>query len=416
MPAGPRPRHQPTDDWDQLRLLVTSPEQETYELLRPVVLFGQSARARAQETGVPERSLRRKVARFAAAGMRSLFEQEPEPARDRRRLPAAIRRAIVELKAEYPPFSLREIATICRDRFDRPVDHHTVKRVLATEPLPLRPPRRFRRYHEIADPVQRRKAIVELYLEGWSALDCRHRRDLELLLYLLPQATARSRRSRHCRRATRELAVNNLDAKLAREVLKLARRDDDAAQIVPLQVPAGQIGAAQIGLEERRLLDVGVGEVAVDEGGSRQVRQAEVRLDEGAPFEAQLLQRDAPKGSVFERAFLKRRRGERDAFPKIEAHQLALCEPGREEVAPGNLRAAQVARPQHRGIEPSSRQVCSHKGTPIKQTGLELHMRHRQAGEVAIAVLLVTHDLFKRYDLTHVDPPCPSNQRLTADS
>ena len=80
MSAGPRPQRQPTDDWQQLRLLVTSPEQETYELLRPIVLFGQPAAARARETGVPERTLRRKVARFAADGMRSLFEPEPEPA------------------------------------------------------------------------------------------------------------------------------------------------------------------------------------------------------------------------------------------------------------------------------------------------------------------------------------------------
>src|SRR5215211_7092918 len=169
MPAAAPPRRQPTDDWQQLRLLVTSREQETYELLRPLVLFGQPVLSRARETGVPERSLRRKVARFAAAGMRSLFEQVPEPARDRRRLPAAIRRAIVELKAEYPPFSLRELAAICRERFDRPVDHHTVKQVLATEPLPLRLPRRFRRYHDEPDPIARRKAIVALYLEGWSA-------------------------------------------------------------------------------------------------------------------------------------------------------------------------------------------------------------------------------------------------------
>ena len=168
MPASPRPPRQPTDDWDQLRLLVTSPAQETYELLRPIVLFGQPTRDRAQETGVPERTLRRKATRFAATGMRSLFAMEAEPAQDRRRLPVGIRRAIVALKAEYPPFSLREIATICRERFDRPVDHHTVKQVLATETRPVHLPRRFRRYHEIVDPVQRRKAIVDLYLEGWS--------------------------------------------------------------------------------------------------------------------------------------------------------------------------------------------------------------------------------------------------------
>jgi hypothetical protein len=158
-----------TDDWGQLRLLVTSPAQETSELLRPIVLFGRPIRDRARETGVPERTVRRKVSRFASAGMQSLFVAEAEPARDRRRLPVGIRRAIGELKADCPPFSLREIATICRERFDRPVDHHPVKLVLATETRPIRLPRRFRRDHDIADPVQRRKAIVDLYLDGWSA-------------------------------------------------------------------------------------------------------------------------------------------------------------------------------------------------------------------------------------------------------
>ena len=80
MPAGPRPRREPTDDWNQLRLLVASPEQETYELLRPIVLFGQPIPRRARETGVPERSLRRRVARFETFGMRSLFADLTDPA------------------------------------------------------------------------------------------------------------------------------------------------------------------------------------------------------------------------------------------------------------------------------------------------------------------------------------------------
>ena len=168
MPATERSPRQPTDDWQQLRLLVTSSEQATYELLRPLVLFGQPVRARARETGVSARTLRRKVARFAASGMRSLFASDDPPAPDRRSLPLGIRKAIVELKAEYPPLSLRQIATICRERFDRPVSHHTVKQVLATVPLPLHPPRRLPRYRDMPDPVQRRKAVVDLYLEGWS--------------------------------------------------------------------------------------------------------------------------------------------------------------------------------------------------------------------------------------------------------
>jgi hypothetical protein len=59
MPAGSRARRETTDEWAQLRPLVTSREQEPYELLRPIVLFGQPAAARARETGVPERTLRR---------------------------------------------------------------------------------------------------------------------------------------------------------------------------------------------------------------------------------------------------------------------------------------------------------------------------------------------------------------------
>ncbi len=167
--AHPRRRRcQPTDDWQQLRLVVTSRAQETYELLRPIVLFGQPPRKRAAETGVSERTLRRKAARFAQLGMQSLFADPAPTEHDGRQLPAAIRRAIVALKAEYPPLRPYEIATICRSRFHRPVGHHTVARVLATEPLPVDPPRRFPRYHEIADPVRRRRAIVCLAGEGWT--------------------------------------------------------------------------------------------------------------------------------------------------------------------------------------------------------------------------------------------------------
>ena len=166
--ARPRRHHQPTDDWQQLRLLVASREQETYELLRPIVLFGQPPRDRAAETGVSERTLRRKAARFAQLGMRGLFADPVPNERDGRRLPPEIRRAIVELKAEHPPLRPYEIATICRRRFGRPVGHHTVARVLATEPLPDDLPRRFPPYHAIDDPVRRRRAIVCLAGEGWT--------------------------------------------------------------------------------------------------------------------------------------------------------------------------------------------------------------------------------------------------------
>ena len=98
--------------------------------------------------------------------MRSLLEPEEPAAPDPWAPRLGIRRVILELKAEYPPLSLRQIATICEHRFDQPVSHHTVKQVLAFEPLPLNPPLRLPRYRAIPDSVARRKAIVDLYLEG----------------------------------------------------------------------------------------------------------------------------------------------------------------------------------------------------------------------------------------------------------
>ena len=170
MPAAKRPRRAVTEDWEQLRLLITAPAQEAYELLRPIVLFGRTPAERAAETGVAERTLRRKADRFDAVGMASLFEPPASPAHDRRALPAEVRQAIVDLKAEYAPLNLREIARICAVRFHRAVGHHTVQGVLASGLPATHAPRRFPPYREIANPVERRLAVVRLYLEGWNGL------------------------------------------------------------------------------------------------------------------------------------------------------------------------------------------------------------------------------------------------------
>lgn len=41
-----------TEDWQQFELLVGSPAQLVYELIRPIILFGCSPAARARETGL----------------------------------------------------------------------------------------------------------------------------------------------------------------------------------------------------------------------------------------------------------------------------------------------------------------------------------------------------------------------------
>src|SRR4051812_49805839 len=102
VPYRKRPRIAPTDDWSQLQLQLAWPEQVSYELIRPVVLFGSSPAERAKQTGVPERTLRRKADRFDTEGMAGLVE--PTRPASARALPPAIRRAIAELQAEYPAF------------------------------------------------------------------------------------------------------------------------------------------------------------------------------------------------------------------------------------------------------------------------------------------------------------------------
>jgi hypothetical protein len=72
-----RRRVEPTDDWEQIELLCVWPEQRDYELIRPLVLFGSPASERASETiAASERTLQRRVVRFDAEGMESLFGSE----------------------------------------------------------------------------------------------------------------------------------------------------------------------------------------------------------------------------------------------------------------------------------------------------------------------------------------------------
>ncbi len=166
MPRARRQRVALTDDWQQLELLAQFAEQRIYEMMRPVVLFGQSPAERARETGIPQSSLYRQVDRFEKEGMASLFA--PPKVEKHKSLPDKIRKAILELKAEHPDIRPNEIATICYVRFDRRPSPHTVKRILAEEVLPTLPRRRYPPYHQIPDAYDRRHAIVTLHAEGWN--------------------------------------------------------------------------------------------------------------------------------------------------------------------------------------------------------------------------------------------------------
>jgi transposase len=160
----PRQQRARTDDWQQLELRFTDPVQRVYELIRPVVLFDDSVPTRAAATATPERTLYRHIERFTTDGMLGLQLQE----RPSHTLPHYLLQLIMELKAEHPPLRVHEIQTICYVRTGRRPHANTVKHVLTTTPLPFRTTRRFAPYHHMADPVERRRTVVRLHVEGWT--------------------------------------------------------------------------------------------------------------------------------------------------------------------------------------------------------------------------------------------------------
>lgn len=169
MPRSKRERRERTHDWQQIQQYTLWPEQQLYEKIRPVVLFGETAAERAKEIGASERTLHYQADQFDRHGMASLFPKKSTPSPDKgRSLPPDMRQLIVDLKAEYPGFRPHEIARICFLRFGRKPSDHSVQRVLADGPRPSVTTRRYPPYAQIADPYQRRRAIVDLHAEGWS--------------------------------------------------------------------------------------------------------------------------------------------------------------------------------------------------------------------------------------------------------
>jgi putative transposase len=150
MGASKRRRIEPTHEWQLLLPLFEWPEQERYEQIRyeqirPLVLFDASVAERAAEVGTSTSTLYRRLDRFAEEGMESLFDA---PAAKRRRLPPSVRRIIVDLKAEYPAFSLNEIANVVAAAFGSKPDVRSVARVLSEEPVALKIVRNYPPYHE----------------------------------------------------------------------------------------------------------------------------------------------------------------------------------------------------------------------------------------------------------------------------
>ena len=170
MPGPKRERRARTDEWASIKQWTLWPEQELYEAIRPLVLFHETAGERAKEIDVPQRTLSRKADAFERYGMPSLFASgEQGGARETRNsLPPEMRQLIVDLHAEHPSMSWREIAEICYIRHGRRPAHHSVKHIATAGPLPSLQARRYQPWHLIPDPAERKLAVIRLHSEGWS--------------------------------------------------------------------------------------------------------------------------------------------------------------------------------------------------------------------------------------------------------
>jgi len=171
MPNNRYERRELTHNWDEIRPLLKDSAHITYEIIRPVLLFGVSPKERAEETGMSKSSIYYKANLFDVSGMASLLPVTPPPdipKQDKRVLPPPIRQAIVDAHTEYLALSLHEIASICYVQFGRKPSPHTIQYILATGPKPSRTTRRYKRFAEIDDPVERRRTILKLHAEGWT--------------------------------------------------------------------------------------------------------------------------------------------------------------------------------------------------------------------------------------------------------
>jgi len=170
MPGAKRPRREHTDEWASIQQWSLWPEQELYEQIRPMILYGQTAGERAKEIDVPRRTLSRKANEFERSGMQSLFSsgEQGGERETSKSLPPQMRQLIVDLHAELPTMSWREIAEVCYIRYGRKPDHKSVKHIATSGSAASLKQRRYQPWHLIPDPAERKLAVVRLHSEGWS--------------------------------------------------------------------------------------------------------------------------------------------------------------------------------------------------------------------------------------------------------
>jgi hypothetical protein len=155
------------EEFEQIRLHFVDPIQHDYEVIRPIVLFGDTAAERSRQTGVERTVVGDKARRFVLDGMEGLRDQRTQ-ARDSQDpgYPEAIAGYIVYVKQLYPPIHLREIERILLRKFGFKTNHHTLKRFLAPYDTPMQLELDLTTFSSYDDAYQARWRVVRMAAEG----------------------------------------------------------------------------------------------------------------------------------------------------------------------------------------------------------------------------------------------------------
>jgi len=164
------------EEFEHIRRQFIDPIQHDYEVIRPIVLFAETAAERSRQTGVERTVVGDKARRFVLEGMLGLADRRAETAgRKGHTYPDAIAGYIVYLKQLYPPIHLREIARIVQRKFGYKTNHHTLKRFLEPYDTPMQLELGLTTFTAFADAYQARWTVVRMAYEGWnkkSIADC----------------------------------------------------------------------------------------------------------------------------------------------------------------------------------------------------------------------------------------------------
>jgi hypothetical protein len=140
------------EEFAQLKLNFIDPIQHQYEVIRPVVLLGETISARSRQTDVERSQISEKAQRFITGGMLALADQRPDHAgRTSHTYPQPVANHILYLKQLYPPIHYHEIVRIIQRKFGYVTNHSTVKRFLERHPMPVQLELKWTYFHDFED-------------------------------------------------------------------------------------------------------------------------------------------------------------------------------------------------------------------------------------------------------------------------